>query len=187
MQTRVWVRLAFAAAAFSMIAAPAALAEADCKDPVKAEGKPAKYRDLGAYPNSLFAWRAAVKDKYGQQYNSWRYAKDRDVDCEQDDGQWVCVRNAKPCKDVLHTLLDGASAATSKLKCQDESLTSYGARKKTEDAAVEEAEYGWMIDTRKKYGKEWSEWQNAAHADIDCHKVGSNIQCIAVGTPCMPK
>lgn len=187
MQTRVLVRLAVMAAAFSMVAAPAALAEPDCKAPVNAEGKPAKYRDLGAYPNSLFAWRAAVKDKYGQEYNSWRYAKERDVKCEQADGQWICKRTAVPCKDVLHSLFDGAKAATSKMKCQDESLSSYGARKSKEDAAVTQAEWGWMIDTRKKYGKEWAEWQNAGDADIDCHKVGGKIQCIAVGTPCMPK
>ena len=76
-------------------------ADDDCKDTVKAEGKPASLRDLGAYPNSLLAWRSAVKDKYGGEYNSWRYAKDAKVDCTEKAGQWVCVRTAKPCKDLL--------------------------------------------------------------------------------------
>ena len=82
MDTRSLTRLAFAAAAFFMAAAPAAMAEDDCKSAVVAEGKPASLRDLGAYPNSLLAWRSAVKEKYGSEYNSWRYAKDAKVDCD---------------------------------------------------------------------------------------------------------
>ena len=94
------VRLAALAAALSVFTAAPALAEDDCKDKVAAEGKPAKFRDLGAYPNSLLAWRNAVKDKYGGEFNSWRYAKDRDVTCEQakDGGDWTCKRTARPCK-----------------------------------------------------------------------------------------
>jgi hypothetical protein len=180
------VRIALVAAAFSMAGLSPAMAEDDCKDAVSAEGKPAKLRDLGAYPNSLLAWRSAVKEKYGSEYNSWRYAKDRDVDCEQDDGLWVCKREAKPCKDVLHKLIDNATAAA-KANCKDDSLSSYGAKKKAEDAAMEEAQSGWEIDTGKKYGKDWGDWDNAANTDIDCHKVSGGLQCIAVGTPCMSK
>lgn len=184
MTTKLIMRLVFAAAAFSMAAAPAALAEDDCKDAVSAEGKPALLRDLGAYPNSLFAWRAAVKEKYGSEFNSWRYAKDRDVNCDKNDGEWVCKRTAKPCKDVLHKVID---AATKNPNCKDDSLSSYGARKKSEDAAMDEAESGWTIDTRKKYGGEWADWDAAAGTDIDCHEVRGGLQCIAVGTPCMTK
>lgn len=184
MDIRMLARLAALAAAFSMFALPAA-ADDDCKDFVTAEGKPAKLRDLGAYPNSLFAWRSAVKEKYGSEYNSWRYAKERDVNCEQEDGSWVCTRKAKPCKDVLHKMLDGAKAAAK--NCKSESLSSYGAKKSTEKAAMDEAISGWKIDTRKKYGKDWADWDNALDPDIDCHKVGSGLQCIADGTPCMPK
>ena len=51
MDTRLCMRLAFVAAAFSVLAAlPAAAADDDCKETVKAEGKPASLRDLGAYP-----------------------------------------------------------------------------------------------------------------------------------------
>lgn len=185
MNTRILLRLVLAATAFSAIAiAPAAAADKDCKAAISAEGKPAALRDLGAYPNSLLAWRAAVREKYGSEYNSWRYAKERNVDCQEADGQWVCSRTAEPCKDVLHRLLD---TATGKDNCKDESLSSYGARKKSEDAAMSEAESGWMIDTRKKYGKEYAVWENAADTDIDCHKVGSGLQCIAVGVPCLEK
>jgi hypothetical protein len=185
MNTGLFLRLAMTAASlFAMALAPAAAADADCKAAVTAEGKPAALRDLGAYPNSLLAWRAAVREKYGQEYNSWRYAKDRDVDCQQKDGQWRCVRNAKPCKDVLHRLID---SATGKANCKGESVSSYGARKKSEAAAIEQAEYGWMIDTRKKYGKDWAVWKNAADTDIDCHKVSGGLQCIAVGVPCEEK
>jgi hypothetical protein len=59
-----------------MAAVPAAMAEDDCKSAIVAEGKPASLRDLGAYPNSLLSWRSAVKEKYGSEYNSWRYSKD---------------------------------------------------------------------------------------------------------------
>ncbi len=186
MDTRVLVRLVLAAAAFSMVAVPVAMADDDCKDAVKAEGKPAALRDLGAYPNSLLAWRSAVKDKYGSEYNSWRYAKDRDVACDQNDGKWVCKRKAKPCKDVLHKMLDGAAAAV-KADCKSEPLSSYGSRKKTEKEAMKEAESGWEIDARKKHGKEWASWDNADGTDIDCHKVSGGIQCIAVATACKGK
>lgn len=184
MDTRSLTRLAFAAAAFFMAGATAAMAEDDCKSAVVAEGKPAALRDLGAYPNSLLAWRSAVKEKYGSEYNSWRYSKDAKVDCVQkDDKQWVCKRTAKPCKDVLHKVLDGA-AAKIKANCKDQPLSSYGAAKSEEKAAEEESISGWTIDTSKKYGKEWAEWDKAAGTDIDCHKVSAGTQCIAVGEPC---
>ena len=187
MDTRLLVRLAFVAAAFSLFAvAPATAADEDCKAEVTAEGSPASLRDLGAYPNSLMAWRSAVKEKYGSEYNSWRYAKDRDVKCDEKDGKWVCKRAAKPCKDVLHRMIDGASKEV-KANCKSEPLQSYGSKKKAEKAAISEAETGWEIDARKKHGKEWAEWDNAADTDIDCNKLKGGLQCIAVGTPCTKK
>jgi hypothetical protein len=183
MDTRSLARLAFAAAAFFMAAVPAAMAEDDCKSAVVAEGKPASLRDLGAYPNSLLAWRSAVKDKYGSEYNSWRYSKDAKVDCTQTKDQWVCKRTARPCKDVLHKVLDSAAAKV-KANCKAEALSSYGATKTDDKAAEKEAISGWSIDTSKKYGKDWANWDKAGGTDIDCHKVGGGQQCIAVGTPC---
>jgi hypothetical protein len=186
MDTRLCMRLAFLAAAFSVVAAiPAAAAEDDCKDKVTAEGKPASLRDLGAYPNSLLAWRSAVKDKYGGEYNSWRYSKDAKVDCTERAGQWVCVRTAKPCKDLLSRAMGGAKEAVTKKKdCKSDSLSSYGAKKKAQKDAQAEAQTGWEIDVRKKHGKEWAVWDNATSTDIDCHDVSGGIQCIAVGTAC---
>jgi hypothetical protein len=180
MDWRLLLRLAMGAAAFSAIAAaPAVAADDDCKSTVKTEGKPAPFRDLGAYPNSLLAWRKAVGDEYGMEYNSWRYAKDRDVDCDEDGGMWTCTRTAKPCKDMLHRILGAAKA-----DCKSDSLSSYGRMQKTDKSAMEEAVSGWEIDARKMHGSEWAEWDNAVQTDIDCHKVGGGLQCIAVGTPC---
>ncbi|MFN3623940.1 MAG: hypothetical protein ACK4TP_07730 [Hyphomicrobium sp.] len=189
MDTKLGMRLAFVAAAFSVLAAMPAAAADDCKDTVKAEGKPATLRDLGAYPNSLLAWRSAVKEKYGGEYNSWRYAKDAKVDCTEKDGQWTCVRTAKPCLDLLNRALGGAKEAVKevvKRDCKSESLQSYGAAKKDKKDALAEAESGWEIDVRKKHGKEWAVWKNATETDIDCHDVKGGIQCIAVGTACKP-
>ena len=31
---------------------------------------------------------------------------------------------------------------------------------------------------------DWADWDKAGGTDIDCHKVGGGVQCIAVGTPC---
>lgn len=186
MHTRLSMRRAMLAAAFSVLAALPAAAADECKGTVVSEGKPAAMRDLGAYPNSLFSWRAAVKDKYGSEYNSWRYAKDAKVDCVEKGGQWVCTRSAKPCLDMLHRAMGTAKEAVKKKDCKGDSLSSYGARKKDKKAALEQAEIGWEIDVRKKYGKEWAEWDNAADTDIDCHDVGGGIQCIAVGTACKP-
>jgi hypothetical protein len=183
MDTRSLTRLAFAAAAFFMAGVPAAMAEDDCKSAVVAEGKPASLRDLGAYPNSLLAWRSAVKEKYGSEYNSWRYSKDAKVDCVQKKDQWICTRNARPCKDVLHKVLEGAAAKV-KGNCKEEPLSSYGVAKNDDKAAEKEAISGWTIDTSKKYGKDWADWDKAGGTDIDCHKVGGGQQCIAVGTPC---
>ena len=188
MDTRLRMRLAFVAAAFSVLAAlPAAAADDDCKDTVKAEGKPASLRDLGAYPNSLLAWRSAVKEKFGGEYNSWRYAKDAKVDCTEKAGQWVCVRTAKPCKDLLSRAMGGAKEAVKSKDCKTDSLSSYGAKKKGQKEAQAEAQTGWEIDVRKKHGKEWGVWDNASSTDIDCHDVSGGIQCIAVGTACKPK
>lgn len=190
MHTRFGVRLAFVAAAFSVLAALPAAAADDCKDKVTAEGKPAAMRDLGAYPNSLFAWRSAVKDKYGGEYNSWRYSQDQKVDCVEKGGQWTCTRTARPCLDMLNRAIGGAKEAAQevikKKDCKADSLSSYGAKRKARKEAEEQSIFGWEIDTRKKHGNEWAVWKNATATDIDCHDVSGGIQCIAVGTACLP-
>jgi hypothetical protein len=136
-----------------------------------------------AYPNSLLAWRSAVKDKYGSEYNSWRYAKDRDVVCDEKGGQWVCKRKAKPCKDVLHRVIDSATAAA-KANCKDDSLSSYGAKKKAEKAAMTEATTGWEIDARKSTAG-MGEGDNAASTTSTVTRWAAGISYRG-RTPCMP-
>lgn len=75
----------------------------DCKpEPVTAEGQPFILRAAGAYPSSLLAWRKAVREEIGPEYQAWRKAEDRSVKCEQvklENGKkrWICVRKARPC------------------------------------------------------------------------------------------
>jgi hypothetical protein len=178
--------LGFLAATFF---ASASLAR-ECKsDAVAAEGEPALSRDLGAYQNSLFAWRRAVAEKVGPEFNSWRYAEARSVDCNQIDTsngkRWVCKRSAKPCRDTLSTVLSGEKLE--KLTCKNDPVSSYGRREKTESEAVEQAKWAWRIDVRKKYDETWAKWDNATASDHDCRKVGDKFQCVGVGTPCKEK
>ncbi len=187
MEIKFGARLAAMAAAFCVVAVLPAAAAEDCKDTVVAEGKPATLRDLGAYPNSLLAWRSAVKEKFGGEYNSWRYAKDAKVDCTEKGGQWTCVRTAKPCLDLLNRTIGGAKEAIApKRDCKSDSLSSYGAAKKDKKDALEQATIGWELDARKKHGKDYAVWKNAKETDVDCHDVKAGLQCIAVGTACKP-
>lgn len=96
------IAIAVIGLAHSFATAGSAFAK-DCKaDAVTAEGEPFISRSLGAYPSSLLAWRKAVREQVGAEYQAWRKAEDRKVQCEQvklDSGKkrWVCVRNARPC------------------------------------------------------------------------------------------
>lgn len=162
----------------------------ECKsEAVIAEGSPAVSRDLGAYPNSLFAWRKAVAKKVGGEFNSWRYADARSVDCNQIDTKngkrWVCKRKALPCKDTLSTVLSGEKLQ--KFECKTEAVSSYGRREKTEAEAVEQSKWAWRLDVRKRYGEAWAKWESATGADHDCRKIADKFQCIGVGTPCKDK
>lgn len=162
----------------------------ECKsEPITAEGAPALSKNLGAYQNSLFAWRKAVADKVGGEFNSWRYADARTVDCNEvktDKGKrWVCKRKAIPCKDTLSTVLSGEKL--SKSVCKDASVSAYGRREAKEAEAIEQAKWAWRLDVRKKYDESWAKWDNAKGSDFDCRKIGSKFQCIGDATPCKPK
>lgn len=158
----------------------------DCKtDPIKAEGEPASTQ-IVAYPSSLFAWRRAVRDAHGAEWNSWRYAQDRNVDCQREDGKWICRRTARPCQDTLSSIAQ-AEEVTKKKNCKNDPLSSYGRRERNEDDAAEQAVWGWRIDTRRKYGREWAKWDNASDRDVDCRKRGSRFQCVAIATACLPE
>ena len=192
MTSRYVARL-FKATGLGMLAAAclaSASAARECKtEAITAEGHPALSRDLGAYPNSLFAWRKAVAEKVGHEYNSWRYADSRTVDCNEIDTpkgkRWVCKRTALPCKDTLSTVVAGEKLE--KLACKSEPVSAYGRREKSEAEAIEQAKWAWRIDVRKKYDASWATWDNATGADSDCRKVGDRFQCIGVGTPCKEK
>lgn len=169
-------------AVFSVVATANAR---DCKtDAVTAVGEPASTQ-IVAYPSSLFAWRRAVREQHGAEWNSWRYAQDRDIDCQREDGKWQCTRTARPCQDTLSSIAEGESVSKKK-ECKAEPLSSYGRRERNEDEASEQSIWGWRIDTRRKYGREWAVWENASDRDIDCRKTGSRYQCIAVGIACLP-
>ena len=159
----------------------------DCKsEPVVAEGAPALMKNLGAYQSSLFAWRRAVAEKMGAEFNSWRYADQRTVDCNEvktNEGlRWVCKRSAVPCKDTLSTVLSGEKLQ--KMQCKDETVSSYGRREASEAEAVEQAKWAWRLDVRKRFDASWAKWDNASGADHDCRKVDAKWQCISVATPC---
>ncbi len=162
----------------------------ECKsEPITAEGEPALSKNLGAYQNSLFAWRRAVADKVGSEFNSWRYADARTVDCNEvstPKGQrWVCKRKAIPCKDTLSTVIKGEKLE--KFVCKDDPVSAYGRREKTENEAIEQSKWAWRIDVRKKFDASWSTWDSAKGPDHDCRKVGAKYQCISVATPCKDK
>ena len=162
----------------------------ECKsEAVVAEGEPAMSRDLGAYQNSLFAWRRAVAEKVGAEFNSWRYADARNVDCNEVETpkgkRWVCKRTALPCKDTLSTVLSGEKLE--KFTCKNDAISSYGRRESTEAEAIDQAKWAWRIDVRGKFDESWAAWDNATGADHDCRKIGDKFQCVGVGTPCKAK
>lgn len=179
-----FVSMVFCMVAALTFAATSASAR-DCKtDAITAQGEEAATQVV-AYPSSLLAWRRAVRDAHGAEWNSWRYAQDRDIDCKRNDnGKWQCTRAARPCQDTLSSLAQGESPVTKK-ECKSDSQSSYGRRERTEEKATEQAIWGWRIDSRKKFGKDWAKWENASDTDIDCRKKGSRYQCIAFGTPCL--
>lgn len=179
-----------ALAAFASIGLAGAGVARECKtDAIVAEGEPALSRNLGAYQNSLFAWRRAVAEKVGPEFNSWRYADARTVDCNEvktPNGQrWVCKRSAKPCKDTLSTVISGEKLE--KFECKNDPISAYGRREVKEAEAMEQAKWAWRLAARKKYDASWGQWDTATGADLDCRKVGSKVQCVGVATPCKAK
>lgn len=76
----------------------------DCKKEVLTQaGEGYLSKALGAYPNSLIAWRKAAEAKYGKGWQAWRHAQDRKIDCKKQTvpgkklQRWVCVRTARAC------------------------------------------------------------------------------------------
>jgi hypothetical protein len=177
--------LAVFAGALSLIG-PATARE--CKsEAITAEGPVGKLRDLGAYPASLFVWRKVVAEKLGPEWNSWRYAQNAKVDCQQvtsPEKGWKCIRTANPCQDTVSSVVEKVQG---KKDCKAEPLSSTGARKKTEESAIEESKGSWRMDAKRKYGAEWAKLDNSENPDQDCRKVGGGHQCITVATACIVK
>ncbi len=81
----------------------AAMAKECVKTKVTAASEPSISRTVGAYPQSLLAWRRAAAASADPGYNNWSSAEDRKIDCNQTtvvNGRklWVCTRTARPCK-----------------------------------------------------------------------------------------
>lgn len=76
---------------------PVVASAQDCKAEVTASSEPSSSRTLGAFPGSLFAWKAKAKKDAGDAYDTWLRAQAKRIDCKQAAGKWVCTRSAKPC------------------------------------------------------------------------------------------
>ena len=154
----------------------------ECKsDPVVAEGQPAVSRDLGAYPNSLFAWRKAVAEKVGGEFNSWRYADARSVDCNQID-----TKNGKRWSASARRFLQGyarrcfrARSCSSNARASPSRPTGGAKRRKRRRSSNQVGvAHRRAQEVRRGLGN------GIGRADHDCRKIGDKFQCIGVGTPC---
>jgi hypothetical protein len=94
----------------------AASAKECVKTRVTAASEPSISRAVGAYPQSLLAWRKAAADSADAGYNNWSSAEDRKIDCNQTtvvNGRklWVCKRSARPCKGFGPEVAAGAGGS----------------------------------------------------------------------------
>ena len=74
---------------------------ATCSDqPVTARGDPSRFEVL-AKAKARGNWRAKVRvlPNLGAAYADWYKASSADYQCQQMDGQYVCLAVARPCKD----------------------------------------------------------------------------------------
>jgi Putative peptidoglycan binding domain len=95
--------LTFGALLVASALGSAANAKECVKTKVTAASEPSISRAVGAYPQSLLAWRKAAAESADAGYNNWSSAEDRKIDCNQTtvvNGRklWVCKRTARPCK-----------------------------------------------------------------------------------------
>lgn len=95
--------LSFGAALVTSSFGSAINAKECVKTKVTAASEPSISRAVGAYPQSLLAWRRAAASSADPGYNNWSSAEDRKIDCNQTtvvNGRklWVCTRTARPCK-----------------------------------------------------------------------------------------
>ncbi len=169
--------------AFFLATVQQAVAEKQCvSEIVSATGKPSSIGEL-ARANAFFTWKAVVKEKFGDDYNAWSEASGRKLVCidlieGEHKGKWECTRSARPC-------LKQSTAVVQEIICQKQISQAYGARRRSEKLAREEAERGWLFLVKRKLGVEWTDWERAKQKSIECRKKNSwAYQCIAVAYAC---
>lgn len=71
----------------------------DCKEHPHIASAKGGFRALTAV-NARSAWRASVREHEGLNWMLWRLAKFKATRCAQagQDGPWICVARANPCK-----------------------------------------------------------------------------------------
>lgn len=73
-----------------------------CRPKVKAYGKASGYaprllkRQL-AKMRAVKDWRTKVEARHGEDFTTWRSAKNRDIQCDSSLGALHCVAEARPC------------------------------------------------------------------------------------------
>ena len=88
-------------AALCLVAASLPAESATCSDqPVTARGDPSRFEML-AKAKARGNWRAKVRTlpSLGAVYADWYKALAADYQCNQADGQYICLAVARPCKD----------------------------------------------------------------------------------------
>ena len=160
-----------------------ALADKQCvNEIVSATGKPSSFGEL-ARANAFFTWKAVVKEKFGEPYNAWSEASERKLVCVdlmegENKGKWECTRSARPCQRQGNDIVQETN-------CQKQISQAYGARRRSETLAREEAERGWLFLVKRKLGSEWADWERAKQKSIECTRKNSwAYQCIAVAYAC---
>ena len=105
----------------------AAHSKAVCKETVVASGKASFTKTPGAYLSSLFAWRRAVRDRYGADFQPWRRAQGKNIDCYQGtkNGKsgWICTRSAQPCSGLIAKIKEKVKDKIDNMKKPDVAIT----------------------------------------------------------------
>jgi hypothetical protein len=70
-----------------------------CRDRVSAKGRPSLVQVL-ARAKARSAWSAKVREmkRLGEEYASWKNAKNGRIDCDKEGSRKVCRASARPCK-----------------------------------------------------------------------------------------
>ena len=88
------------AALVASSAGQASLAATCAERPVQARGDPSRF-EVVAKAKARGNWRARVRamPTLGAAYADWNKASDADYRCSQEDGRYLCIAVARPCRD----------------------------------------------------------------------------------------